>query len=377
MVSSIFITIVLFYLLLIGLFSYGFDRVTEFQLRDIEPKTRFTIIIPFRNEEQQLPQLLKSLLNLNYPKSYFEIILVDDSSEDQSLTLVKKIIKTNTKKYAISVLKNKRVSNSPKKDAITTGISKAKYNWIVTTDADCVLPKYWLDTFDDFIQTNNPNCIVGPVTFINTTSFFKRFQALDFLSLQGATIGAFGLKRPFLSNGANMAYLKSEFNSVGGFENNNHIASGDDVFLLDKFLVKNKVKIGYLKSDKCIVTTAPERNVPNLIQQRLRWASKTSQTGDYFKKLVGLTVFLTNLVCVALIPSALFGFLPLKTAVLLFILKFCIDFLLLFKVSRFFKQEQLLISFVFSSCIYPFFSVYIAVLSIFSSFNWKGRTFKS
>ncbi|MBO3115619.1 glycosyltransferase [Winogradskyella sp. DF17] len=377
MISSVFIVIVLFYLLLIGLFSFGFDRVKEFQLRDIEPKTRFTIIIPFRNEEQQLPYLLESLLNLNYPKSYFEVILVDDDSEDHSLALINKTIKTTRKPYTISVLKNKRVSNSPKKDAITTAIAKAKYDWIVTTDADCAVPKYWLDAFDDFIQTKDFHCITGLVTLTNTTTFFKRFQALDFLSLQGVTIGGFGIKRPFLSNGANMAYLKSEFESLNGFEGNNHIASGDDVFLLDKFIRKNKNKVGHLKCDKSIVTTHPERNLSNLIQQRLRWASKTSQTGNNFTKLVGLTVFITNLVCVLLIALVLFGFLNLKTAALLFILKFCIDFLLLFKVSRFFKQEELLISYVFSSCIYPFFSVYIAALSLFSSFNWKGRTFKS
>jgi cellulose synthase/poly-beta-1,6-N-acetylglucosamine synthase-like glycosyltransferase len=377
MISTVILIIILIYLALIGMLSNGFDKITEFNLSDKVPKTAFTIIIPFRNEQNHLDTLLKSLINLNYPKRLVEVILVDDDSEDKSQEVIKKVLKSNaTSNFQIRVIKNVRVSKSPKKDAITTAISRAKYDWIITTDADCIVPKYWLDTYDEYIQSNEVHCVIGPVSIKNTSSFLQRFQALDFLSLQGVTIGGFGIKRPFLSNGANMAYLKHEFESLNGYNGNNHVASGDDVFLLEKFLGHNKKSVGYLKNNKCIVRTSTEESLKHLIQQRLRWASKTSKTSNNFTKFVGLIVFLANLSCVLLIPLTAIGIIFPRTAVLLFILKFSIDFLLLFKASRFFKQEQLLVSYPFASLIYPFFSVYIVFLSLFAPFNWKGRSYK-
>jgi hypothetical protein len=64
------------------------------------------------------------------------------------------------------------------------------------------------------------------------------FQQLDLTSLQGATIGSFGLNKAFMCNGANFAYTKSLFEKLNGFDGNNKIASGDDVFLLQKAVEK-------------------------------------------------------------------------------------------------------------------------------------------
>ena len=381
MITLLAIFIIISYLFIIGMLVYGFDKVEDFQLQDIPAKTKFSIVIPFRNEAENLPKLLDSIAKLNYPKDFFEVILIDDDSEDASVSIIENFLITSSKKQdtqinAIQIIKNKSVSNSPKKDAITSAIKVSKFNWIITTDADCVLPKYWLDSFDECIQTKQPNCIVAPVTYHGRASFFNRFQILDFLSLQGATIGGFGIKKPFLCNGANFAYLKSGFMSVNGFHGNDNISSGDDIFLLEKFLKQDSKNVFYLKSDKAIVTTNATQDFENLIQQRLRWASKTSNYNSWFAKLIGLVVLLGNLVCIGLIPVVLINLVTLKIAVALFIIKFSIDFLLLFKTSRFFKQENVLYSYLFSSFIYPFFNVSIACLSFFKSYHWKGRTSK-
>jgi glycosyltransferase involved in cell wall biosynthesis len=382
MMAFIFIIAILLYLFLIGSLILGFDRVEDFKLKDLKPKTKFSVIVPFRNEAENLPQLLDSILQLNYPKLLFEVILVDDDSEDDSVKTIRKVLDTKsfkkdfTRTEVIKVIKNNRISNSPKKDAITTAIKIAQHDWIITTDADCTLPKYCLDTFDECIQTYQPNCIVAPVTYNDGDAFLKRFQIMDVLSLQGATIGGFGLRLPFLSNGANFAYRKSVFQSINGFTGNDTLASGDDIFLLEKFKKVDPKKVFYLKSDKAIVTTKPVSNLKLLIQQRLRWASKTSHNPNWFSKLVGLVVFLGNLACIAILPILFLGYVKPRIAIALLVIKFSIDFLLLFKTSRFFKQENVLFSYVWSCIFYPFFSVYIAILSLFKSYQWKGRTFK-
>ena len=68
MLTLIFI-ITLVYLALIGSFVYGFDKVHEYSLQEEEPVTKFSVIIPFRNEAQHLKHLIDSMANLNYPKS--------------------------------------------------------------------------------------------------------------------------------------------------------------------------------------------------------------------------------------------------------------------------------------------------------------------
>ena len=376
----VFITIA--YLVVIALLTYGFDKVENFKLQDLQPKTKFSVVIPFRNEAENLPKLLASISNLNYPKAMFEVILIDDDSEDDSVSIIENFVNTSRKNHdtlvdAIKIIKNSRTSNSPKKDAITSAIKVSKFNWIVTTDADCLLPKYWLDTFDECIQTRQLNCIVAPVTYHGKTSFLNRFQTLDFLSLQGATIGGFGIKKPFMCNGANFAYCKSDFYTVNGFDGNATISSGDDVFLLEKLRHLDAKKVYYLKSKHAIVTTNPTETTKQLIQQRLRWASKTSNYKYWFAKLVGLIVLLGNLIFIGLIPAVLLSYISLKIGIALFVIKFSIDFLLLFKTSRFFKQENLLLSYLLSSFIYPFFNVYIAFLSFFTSYEWKGRSVKN
>ena len=378
MITIIFISIIILYLTSIGCLIYGFDKVEETKVLDLKPKTKFTIIIPFRNEAQNLPHLIASIQKLSYPKNLYEIILVDDHSEDESLKIIDtKLIKNKSKVTTnIRIIQNQKVSNSPKKDAITTAIAIANFEWIITTDADCVLPKYWLETYDEFIQTENPQCIAAPVAYLNNNSFFKRFQALDFMSLQGASIGGFGINQPFLCNGANFAYRKSTFNTIKGFEGNTKIASGDDIFLLEKFKKYDTSKVKYLKSQNAIVYTNPVSNLKQLISQRLRWASKTSHNPNLVSKLLGLVIIFGNLVCITLIPALVFGYITLKIAVALLVIKFSIDFLLLFKTSRFLNQENVLLSFIPSSLLYPFFSIYIVTLSLVKSYNWKGRTFR-
>ncbi|WP_299117789.1 glycosyltransferase [uncultured Winogradskyella sp.] len=366
--------IVIIYLILIAWLNNGFNTIEDFKLQDLNPKTKFSVIIPFRNEAENLPNLLKSIQNLNYPNSHFEIILVDDESNDGSVEIIERLLKS--KKIDFRIIDNTRASNSPKKDAITNAIKISKYDWVLTTDADCVLPKYWLDCYDEFIQTNDTITIAGPIRFTGQSSFFNRFQIIDALSLQGVTIGSFGIKKPFMCNGANFAYSKNIFKQVNGFDGNTNIASGDDIFLLQKLIKENSERVHFLKSEKAIVTTKVSENLKAYIQQRIRWASKSSHYKSWFPKLIGLLVLLINLIMASLIPFYLFDILSLKTIILLFLIKFSIDLLLIFKAARFYRQEPVLLSYVFVSLIYPFLTAYIAIISPFTAYKWKGRVFK-
>ena len=372
-----FVIITILYLFLIGFFVLGFDKVKDFRLQDIAPKTTFTVVIPFRNEAKNLPELLQSLLNLNYPQHLFEVILVNDDSEDDSIEIIKNHLLINeTKNYNLKIINNQRHTNSPKKDAILAAINQAKHQWIITTDADCIVPVYWLDSFDNFIQSQSLKMIAGPVSYSQGNGLFNTFETLDFLSLIGATIGAFGINKPFLCNGANLAYQKQFFQQLNGFEGNTNIASGDDIFLMEKALKKDSNSIKYLKSKQATVITKPQNNLKNLISQRVRWASKTSNYNNTFAKIVGLLVLITNASLVIGFVLVTLGLFALKPFAYLFFIKVAIDFILIYKACQLFNKEELLKHYLWSCFIYPFFSVYIAFISMFTTYKWKNRTFK-
>lgn len=354
------------YCFTIGMLVYGFIRVKKYLKSNINPHTSFTIIVPFRNEKENLPLLLESFSKLNYPENLFEVILVDDSSIEKFQIL--------NAKFQISVIDTIRISNSPKKDAITTAMKKVKTDWVITTDADCIIPESWLLTFDHYIQQNKVSMLAGAVTYECQNSFLHHFQQLDLTSLQGATIGSFGINNGFMCNGANFAYTKSLFENLNGFEGNDKIASGDDVFLLQKAIEKFPKEVHYLKAQEAIVTTKPTEDWKSLFYQRVRWAAKTSSYKSNFGKLLGLIVFFGNLSIVIGFFVMLFGILQYPIFVLFLFSKFLIDFVLLYKTNQFLTKTKIK-SLLLSSLFYPFFSSIIASYSLFGSYQWKDRKF--
>ncbi|NNL15205.1 MAG: glycosyltransferase [Flavobacteriaceae bacterium] len=377
--TLIFVFITLLYLALIGSFVIGFDKVKLCSLDETKAETSFSIVIPFKNEADNLNDLLESIAKLNYPESLFEVILVNDGSDDDSIKIIDDFLVKrpfNCAQADIVLIQNKRRTNSPKKDAINTAISKAKYSWIVTTDADCVVPEYWLDSYDSFIQKDKSQFIVGPVSYHRTDNFLKRFQTIDFLSLIGATIGGFGIRKPFLANGANLAYRKDLFNTLNGFKGNTNIASGDDIFLFEKAIKRYPGNVHYLKSKFAVIKTKPQPDFTNLISQRVRWAAKTSSYNNLFGKTIGILVLIMNASLICYFILAVFGEFDFETLGYLFVIKFSIDFLLIYKTARFFDQTDVLATYWISSFLYPLYSVYVAILSLFKGYNWKGNYYR-
>lgn len=374
MILIISTLITLIYLFLICLLVYGLYKVEGFSLKNTSANTRFSVIVPFRNEAKNLPNILQSISGFQYPKHLYEIIFIDDASEDHSVDLIMGFL--TEAKNDIKIISNKRKTNSPKKDAITKAIAVSKYEWIITTDADCHLPKHWLESFDQYIQKTSAKCLVAPVTYNTGTGILENFQLLNVLSLQGATAGGFGIDRPFLCNGANLGYQKDLFYELNGFNGNTNIASGDDVFFLEKAIKTYKNNVHYLKSKDAIVTTYPEATWPKLFSQQMRWAAKTSASTNGFGKLVAFVVFLMNANIALNFTLLVLGLTGHKSFLYILIIKFCVDMLLISKTASFFNQKKKLKYYVFGFLIYPFFSVLVAISSTFASYKWKERRYK-
>ena len=190
-------------------------------------------------------------------------------------------------------------------------------------------------------------------------------------------MGGFGVGKPFLCNGANLAYKKNTFLTLNGFDGNDQITSGDDVFLFEKFVEAYPKKVRFLKSTSALITTLPLKSWQEVIQQKTRWAAKSSSYNLLFTKFVGLIVFLMNLIMSVSLVLLFWDWQNYLVYLIICLLKIGVDHHLMTLTSHFYRGKIKKIRDAgFSSLLYPFFSTYIAMRSIFVKYTWKGRKFK-
>jgi cellulose synthase/poly-beta-1,6-N-acetylglucosamine synthase-like glycosyltransferase len=377
----IYITVLLLiaYSLLILQYRKWFLRLPLYQIKNIsKDKTQFSVIIPARNEEENIQQCLRSVLEQNYPTDKFEVIVINDHSTDQTASIIQSMQEKHANLQLLNLEDhlNDETLNAYKKKAIEIAIRESTGNWIVTTDADCFVSSSWLSMFDAYIQDKEPVFIAAPVMFTNTHSFLSTFQVLDFMSLQGITAASVSAGYHTMCNGANIAYKKEAFYEVGQFQGIDQIASGDDMLLMHKMKEKYPGKLGYLFCHEAIVTTPPMQNWLQFFNQRIRWASKASSYGDKSIFWVLVLVYSVNLALLALLLASPFVSYGFNNWLLLIVLKTIIELTFMIPISRFFNDRKIVYWFPIMQPFHILYTVIAGWLGKFGTYQWKGRTVK-
>lgn len=341
------------------------------------PRTFISVIIPARNEEDNIGACITSLLNQEYPSSLFEIIVVDDHSTDNTAALVQQV---NDPRVRLVSLKDhlspKERLNAYKKKAIEIAIAHANGALIVTTDADCTVSPRWLLLLDACYEEKKPVFIAAPVAYIDETSFLKIFQSLDFMTLQGITGASVYRKAHTMCNGANLAYSREVFYEVGGFKNIDSIASGDDMLLMHKMYKRYPDRIAFLKSPEAIVRTQPMPDWKAFFNQRIRWASKADKYDDKRIFWVLALVYLWNVWFLAAGIAALFRHSLVPAWIALIVAKTIVELWYLGPVARFFQKEALLWYFPLAQPFHIAYTIIAGWLGKFGTYQWKGRQVK-
>ncbi|RPI65989.1 MAG: glycosyltransferase [Ignavibacteriales bacterium] len=289
----IFALTLLFYIyFLSGIYS-GLKRIKTEDKLSI-PDEFVSLLIPFRNESENILNSLNSIEKQKYPKDKFEVIYINDSSVDDSL---KKVCEAQ-KSFNIKILSLPEdfLPNAHKKRAVRFGIQNCKGEIIVTTDADCIHKKDWLKTMLSQYDSNT-GFISGPVEFSPGKTLFEKIQRLEFAGLILSGAGLIGINKPAICNAANASYRKEAYNSVDGFDDNFNLSSGDDEILMQKINKKGKYKIKFCMNRDAVVTSLPNKSFKDFYHQRKRWASK----GLFYKnnilklKLVFIALFYISL----------------------------------------------------------------------------------
>ena len=364
------------YGVLMALYTRGHWNLRAFVAKGKTPQTKFSIVIPARNEAANIENCIAGILAQNYPSHLFELIVIDDFSEDETANIVGSIALqyNNVRLLRLQDFTKDENIVAYKKRAIEIAIEQANHPWIVTTDADCSFTNNWLASYDAYIQEHNCVMVAAPVAYKNTGSFLSIFQVLDFISLQGITAAAVGSGSHTLCNGANLCYSKEAFEHVGKFSGIDHLPSGDDMLLMHKMKKSYPEKIGYLYAQDTVVTTAPSATLDLFIQQRIRWSSKALGYQDKIIFWILLLVYLVNFSLLVYLPVNLIETGNINNWLVFIGCKTLVEIPLMYAAAKFFNQQKLLWWFLLMQPFHILYTVVAGWFGTFGSYKWKGRT---
>jgi cellulose synthase/poly-beta-1,6-N-acetylglucosamine synthase-like glycosyltransferase len=327
-----------------------------------------SVIVPARNEAPVIGYCLDSLLAQEYPGNW-EIIVVDDHSTDETASIVR------AKGVSLLSLADYPLPNQIafKKHAIQTAIQQAKGEIILTTDADCQIPPYWIQLLTErLIQSNSVMC-TGPVYMNPTQSLLSIFQTMDFAVLQGIGLASVFEGIHGLSSGASLAYRKDAFQAINGFEGINDIASGDDMLLMEKMQRQFPGRICCTIDNRCIVTTQTEKTWRNFFRQRIRWAGKAPRYESRLLKLILIWVYLFNLSLAALLLSAFHQPLYLALFAGFLLLKVIVEWPFVRNIFSFFSCKHLLPVYISAQPLHIFYTIISGTFGAWGKVTWKER----
>jgi poly-beta-1,6-N-acetyl-D-glucosamine synthase len=364
------------YFILIYYYLKGWLKTPSHNTRKHDlPNSRATIVVSVRNEEKNVVNCLKSILAQKIPASYYEIIVVNDFSTDNTLAEVAKVEASNLSVYRLRDHLAPEYAQIPnKKRAITLAVSKSKYDVIITADGDCIYPEYWLLSMLQYYDRTKRKLITAPVDYVHKEGFWHKFLMMDLAAMIGVTAGSIAQSKPVMSNGANMLFEKEAFIKVNGYEGNEHIPSGDDIFLLQKINKYYKDAIGFIKNDSAMAATQPPANFSEFLQQRIRWTSKSTKMMDGKVKAVLVLNYMFYLLSFStLFILPFYDIVLLGAGLIILTLKTLVDFIFFSNILAFYNKTKLLKWLIVIEFLHITYVTFMGVLALFGTYKWKGR----
>ena len=253
---------------------YFFYYFNPIKLTPSEPITAFppvSIIISARNSVLKLENNIQHWLTQDYPN--FEVVIIDDRSNDETaFFLVKTAEKEPLLKYVL--LDPDVIKNGSKKLALTLGIKKAKNNYFLLTDADCIPNSdQWLKHMATGF-TNKKDIVLG-VSPVNTKkSFLGRLTQYENLLTAMQYLGMSIKGKPYMGVGRNLAYTRGIYDSVGGFSKHHHLPAGDDDLFVQEVSNSNNTVV-CIQPESYVNTEGP-KNWKEYWKQKMRhlWIGK-------------------------------------------------------------------------------------------------------
>ena len=360
-----FIIIVFGYILQALVLILGLYKATYTPNTSNEPSV--SVVVAARNEEQNIAVWLSSLVQSDYPREKFEIIVVNDHSTDATENIVQQF----TQQYSFIKLIQAQHGNGNlqgKANAIAQGVDVSQSDIVMMTDADCTVHPQWVRRTTHYFAEDTG--VVAGFTILNVRSWFSGMQSLDLAYILAIAVAAMGIHLPLSCIGNNFSFRRKAYNEVGGYRNIPFSVTED--FALFKAIVKKgKWQYRYPVEHETLVTSNPVDSVKDLYRQKRRWA-----VGGKEIQPLGVMLFIVG---ISMHSLMLIGFsLGIQSAMLLagIAIKCACDYVLLYiPLKKIKREQQLKYFFLFQF----YFILYVILLPLAVFFGgrvvWKGRKF--
>ena len=332
-----------------------------------------SIVVAIKNEEDNLSTLINNLINQDYPKKLYEIIICNDRSNDNSLDIIQSFKHRHQNFHIINIksLPNNWVG---KKWALFNGIKKSKGEIILQTDADCTMSKKWISSMISQFSDKSVGFVSSLTPLFANNNFFDKILSIDSIAQDAFVACSFGKKMTLSCVARSIAFRKKYFFQSGGYNQISHIESGDDDLLLHKIMHYVGCDVKYIINQDAVVYSLPPNNLIQFIHQRLRFASKGFL---YYKnkfisnelKIILPVLYLVNLFTVICIVNFC------QTASLVYLvpifLKLIPDFLFIYTFGYDLKIKFDIFPVLFLVLMHPFYIVFFGILGPIYSYKWK------
>ncbi len=359
------------YLFRIAFFITGFFReyIRTKKLLKNEYEPEVSVIIPARNEEENISQCIESALKLDYHKEKIEIIAINDRSEDKTDEILKQLSKQNPILRVVTIEDDSQIGSIPgKAGAIHLGIESATKDIIFQTDADCILPPQWVKKMVRLFQEPGTGFVTS-FTNVVGKRLFDKIQAIEWIYMHTMAMGGVGMNQPLGCYGNNASIRKKYYKAFGGY-NKIPFSVTEDLALQQAFF-RYGYKIHYLIHPETIVDTKPCRNIKDYLDQHHRWARGGLNLGwraaifvlSSFAIWFGFLYFILKL--------DLFHF------AILFLIRFFGDLLLLTPPLFILRKKNYFATFPFAVLFFLLVELVIPFVIFNKNVKWKGQVFKS
>ncbi len=343
----------------------GLKKLGENPRKKLTLVPKITVIIPFRNEAANLPAVVESLAEQDYPRDKLEIIFADDHSGDGSDAVLAGL----TDKLNFRFIK---ISEIGKKKAIEKAVENAGGEIIVITDADCRHPKTWLTSLIGTFESET-GFVAGAVMFDSGGDVFGELQKLEFAGIVIASAGLISGGTPFTCSAANIAFRKEAFIEVKGYSGNEEIPSGDDEFLMQKIAYRSDWKVNYAAGKDTIVRTRSNTGIADFFNQRSRWASKGFRYINSAITVQLALIFLFFLTIIIDFSLTGYGLMFLTTALSAFAIKVIADYSALLAGKRALFDGLSLKYFLPAEILHIPYIIIVSLIGTFGGYKWKSR----
>ncbi len=229
-----------------------------------------SIIIPARNEEENIEAAIRSAFNANYDKSKYEIVAVNDRSTDKTGEILDRLKKEMPNLVVLHLTEESKGKDLVgKAGALQIGIEASKGDLILLTDADCEINPEFVNFYAKVFANNDVKLALS-YSLIKGKTLFDNIQAVEWFYLHTFAAAGIGLNYHLGGYGNNMAFLRDIYFEVGGYRKNNFSVTED--FVIIRAIKNTGANIKYLTYNESSVLTLPMPDLKSYTEQHRRWA---------------------------------------------------------------------------------------------------------